>query len=126
MNFTMTETGFTTLTKFGELHISSEAENGFRPFQLMLASLAGCSGEVMRTILQKKRISFSSIDINTRMEQSPRGRVTSIHLHFIVTGNQLDEKVMENVLRLTKRNCQMVQSVQAGIKITESITLKEG
>lgn len=126
LDFVMTEKNFTTSTAFGDLHISSEGENGFRPFQLLLSSLAGCSGEMMRTILQKKRISFSSIEINTKMESNTRGRVTDIHLHFVVTGKQLDENAMEKVLKLTKRNCQMIQSVQAGINITESITLKEG
>lgn len=122
----MTETGFTTKTEFRELHISSTSENGFRPFQMLLSSIAGCSGEVMRIILHRKCISFSSININTKMESNVRGRITDIHLHFVVTGKHLDKKEMKKILKLVRRSCQMIQSVQSGIEITESITLKEG
>lgn len=122
----MTETGFLTKTAFSDLHISSDDEQGFRPFQLFLSSLAGCSGEVMRTILRKKRISFSSIQIRTEVEQSTRGRIVSVHLHFVVTGQQLEHAMMEKVLALTKRHCPIAKSVQSAITITESITLKEG
>lgn len=126
MKFVMTEKGFSTSTVFGELQISGTDGNGFRPIQLFISSLAGCSGVIMRTILNKKRIPFTDIQIETEVERTSQGRITSVHLHFLVTGQQLDTITMEKVLKLTRRNCQMVQSVQAGIEITESISLVEG
>ncbi len=122
----MTETGFFTTAAFGKLQVSSHEQHGFRPYQLFLASLAGCSGEVMKTILRKKRISVSAIHIRTKVEKNAQGWLKAIHLHFEVIGNQLDEQMMESVLKLTRRHCPLVQSVQDGIKITESMTIKEG
>lgn len=53
MKFEMTEHGFVTETEFGTLEISSNEEKGFRPYQLMVSSIAACTGGVMRKILEK-------------------------------------------------------------------------
>lgn len=119
----MTEKGFKTDVEFGELHVSSDDHAGYRPYQLLLASVAVCSGGILRKILDKKRMSYACIKIDTDMERDKTGRVISMHLHFIITGLQVDHNAMEKMLRLTRRNCQMVQSVQEAIKITESFEL---
>ena len=55
MKFLMTENGFTTDLPFGELSVSTNEEHGFRPYQLLVASLAVCSAGVMRKILEKQQ-----------------------------------------------------------------------
>lgn len=59
MEFNMKkEAGFTTNLPYGELHIAGDEEYGFRPYQLMVSSIAACSGGVLRKILEKKESLF--------------------------------------------------------------------
>lgn len=119
----MTENGFKTDVEFGELHVSGDSHAGYRPYQLLLASIAVCSGGIMRKILDKKRMSYSMIKIKTKMERNKTGKVTKVHLHFIITGLQIGDEAMGKIMRLTRKNCEMVQSVQDAIQITESFEL---
>lgn len=48
MQFHVTQDEIKTKTNYGSLDISPNDEKGFRPFQLMVASLAGCSASVYR------------------------------------------------------------------------------
>ena len=121
----MTEHGFKTEVEFGELHISGDETVGYRPYQLLVSSIAVCSGGVLRKILTKKRIAFSSIKINADVERDPNAanRVSKIHLHFEITGQDLKKREMEKVLAVTRKHCAMVQSVKDAIDITDSFEL---
>lgn len=49
MKFTLTDTtAFKTELEFGELSISGNSDLGFRPVELLVSSIAGCSGGVFR------------------------------------------------------------------------------
>lgn len=60
MEFQMKEIGYKTTFEYGELHVAGDVTYGFRPFQLMVSAIAGCSGSVFRKILDKKE-SFMTI-----------------------------------------------------------------
>lgn len=53
MKFSMNEHGFTGHLPFGELHVSTDEEYGFRPYQLLVSSLAICSAGIIRKVLEK-------------------------------------------------------------------------
>ena len=125
MKFSMTEHGFTGDLPFGELIVSSNDEHGFRPYQLLVASLAVCSAGVMRKILDKQRMPAE--DIQAEVKEVVRideeaGRVSKVHLHFVIKG-QIDESKMERVMALTRKNCSMVRSVENSIEIVETYEL---
>lgn len=48
MKFQLTKNGFQTNFNYGTLHISGDENKGFRPYQLMVSSIVGCSGSVFR------------------------------------------------------------------------------
>ncbi|TFD99625.1 OsmC family protein [Jeotgalibacillus salarius] len=125
MEFKMKEGGFTTDLEFGELHISGNEEYGFRPYQLLVSSVAVCSGGVLRKVLERMRLDFTDIRVMTEVERNEKeaNRVEKIHMHFIITGDLKEEKV-EKALEVTRRNCSMVQSVKDSIDITESFEIK--
>jgi len=50
MKFSMNEHGFTGHLPFGELHVSTDEEYGFRPYQLLVSSLAICSAGIIRKV----------------------------------------------------------------------------
>lgn len=55
MKFTVTDEKITSELPAGELTISGDENEGFRPFQLMVSSLAGCSSLVYKRILAKQK-----------------------------------------------------------------------
>ncbi|MBH0158774.1 MULTISPECIES: OsmC family protein [Fictibacillus] len=126
MEFKMTENGFETEVDFGTLEISGNAEYGYRPFQLLVSSIAVCSGGVLRKVLERMRMPYEDITVQakeTRVEKEAN-RVSEIHLHFLIKGKNLSEEKVEKALHVTRKNCSMVQSVKDSIKITESFTIQ--
>jgi len=121
--FQMNTDGFQTKTEFGDLQISTQNELGYRPNQLFVASIVGCSGLTLQKILEKMRISFADIHIATNMERNPdiANRIEKMHLEFTVISTNATEGKLEKALELTIKNCAMIQSVNNNITITETI-----
>lgn len=123
MKLYMTENGFDTETEFGTLHISSNEEKGFRPYQLMVASIAACGGSVMRKILDKMRMPADDIQvevIEVIRSQDDASRLMEIHLHFTVIGSNITEEKMPRIMELTEKNCSMLQSVIGCIHVVKT------
>ena len=123
MKFEMTEYGFETETEFGKLEISSNEEKGFRPYQLMVSSIAACTGGVMRKILEKKRMPAQSISIDVKevvRSQDDASRLMKIHYHITVQADGLTDDKMPKILELTDKNCSMYQSVAGCIDIEKT------
>lgn len=123
MKFEMTEYGFETETEFGKLEISSNEEKGFRPYQLMVGSIAACTGGVMRKILEKKRMPAQSITIEVKeivRSQDDASRLEKIHYHITVQADGLTDDKMPKILELTHKNCSMYQSVANCIDIEQT------
>ncbi|QQK75547.1 OsmC family protein [Salicibibacter cibarius] len=119
------EEAFTTQAPFGELLISGEDEHGFRPYQLLVSSIAGCSGSVLRKIMKKRRVEVGDIRIHTdvtRNDEEPH-EVKTVHLHYTIEAEGVKEELMEKLLDIAKKNCTIVQSVEPSITVTESLTL---
>jgi putative redox protein len=125
MEYKMQEGGFYTDLGFGKLEVSGNEEYGFRPFQLLVSSVAVCSGGVLRKLLEKMRIQFDDIHIKADItrNEAEANRVESIFLHFTIRGTDLDVTKIEKAMKLTRKNCSMVQSVQDSIKIEETFEL---
>ncbi|MBM7704324.1 OsmC family protein [Metabacillus iocasae] len=119
------ELGFTTELSFGELHVAGDEAHGFRPFQLMVSSIAVCSGGVLRTILKKKRIDIEDMRIKADVtrNEAEANRIEKIHLHYIIKGENLQEEKIEKSIELARKNCSMLQSVVNSIEVTESFEL---
>lgn len=119
------ETGFTAQLPYGELHIAGEEEYGFRPYQLMVSSIAVCSGGVLRKILKKKRLEVEDMTIQTEVvrNEEKANRIEKIHIHYVIKGNNLPKEKVGQSLELARKNCPMVQSVVGSIEVTESFEL---
>lgn len=126
MEFFMKEEGFYTELPYGKLPISGKEGYGFRPYQLFVSSVAGCSGGVLRKVLKKMRLDVKQIQIKADVERNPEeaNRIERIHLHFIIEGKDLDHKKVEKALALARKNCAMIQSVEGKIRVEESFEMK--
>ncbi|WKA52023.1 OsmC family protein [Planococcus liqunii] len=122
MKFSMNENGFTGTLPFGQLLVSSNEEYGYRPYQLLVSSLAVCSGGVMRKVLEKMRMPAEDIQIEVREVvriEEEASRVSKVHLHFMLKG-KIDSAKMPRVMELTRKNCSMVRTMEDAIDIIET------
>ncbi len=119
------DVGFYTETGFGRLDIAGEEEYGFRPYQLLVSSVAVCSGGVLRKVLEKMRMDIQDIHIQADAErvEEEANRVSKITVHFKISGSNLDEKKIEKAMVLTRKNCSMVQSVVGSIEVEETFEI---
>ncbi|WP_404451436.1 OsmC family protein [Virgibacillus necropolis] len=123
MKFYLKENGMRIDLDYGELSISGNEEYGYRPFQLMVASIVGCSGSVFRKILEKQRTEIEDMTITAEVERNPRvaNRIERISLHYSIKGYQLNKEKLYKNLELSRKNCSMIRSVESSIKIEETL-----
>jgi putative redox protein len=77
--------------------------DGFKPIELMLVSLAGCTAMDVISILQKKRLDVHEFDVRVqadRKEDHPKV-FTHITLEFIITGKDIDEPSVRRAVDLS-------------------------
>ncbi len=121
LEFKMTEGGFTTELEYGKLDISGNEEYGFRPYQLLVSSVAVCSGGILRKVMEKMRYPFEDITVNAEVErnEAEANRIEKIELTFYIKTAEWNEQKIEKAMHLTRKNCSMVQSVQDSIEVVE-------
>lgn len=127
MNFTLTDSGaFQNSFEFGDLFISGNSGIGFRPVELMVSSIAGCSGGVFKKILEKKRIVFTDIEIKASVNRNKQeaNKITKIALTYIVEGENLNLQQLQKTLEVALKNCGMIQSVKGSIEIHEKVEIR--
>ena len=77
-------------------------QGGFRPMQLILVALGGCSAIDVSSILKKQRQNLSGLSITVDGERES-GKIPAvfnkIHLHYALTGD-LDHNKVEKALHL--------------------------
>lgn len=122
----MNEHGFESNFEFGELKVSGQSEYGYRPFQLMISSIVGCSGGVLRNILKKMRLSYEDITIEAEVTRNEEiaNQIEKIHLIYTIKAEDISQKKAEKAIELTRKNCAMLQSVAGSIQVTEELRLK--
>lgn len=127
MEYKMKAEGFYIELPYGRLDISGNEENGFRPYQLLVSSLAVCSGGILRTILAKMRLKVDDVQIIADTERNPKiaNRIDKVFLHFKIKGSHLSDEKVAKALKLTTKNCAMVQSVIDSIEVCETYEIIE-
>ncbi|MBS4179212.1 OsmC family protein [Lederbergia citrea] len=125
MEFNMKDGGFYAEFDYGRLDISGDEKYGIRPYQLLVSSLAVCSGGVLRNILEKMRMDVDDIHISAEAERNEEkaNRIEKVNIHFKIKGSGLEEARIEKAMKLTKKNCSMVQSVSGAITVEESFEI---
>jgi putative redox protein len=104
-------------------------ESGFRPMQVLLASLGGCSGIDVINILKKSRVDFDAVDVDVEgerkqgVEPSP---FTKVKLTFKVTGRSVDRAKAEKAVSLSvEKYCSAIASLDKGIKVETTVEIVE-
>ena len=95
------------------------------PMELALEALGGCTGLDTISILKKKRVSFSHLDINLSAERSAEHPkvFTTIHLEFVLHSND-GEKAKKSLDRAVELSHEKYCSVAAMLKPMVKMTLE--
>ncbi|WP_079507256.1 OsmC family protein [Mesobacillus jeotgali] len=110
--------------EYGFLPISPNTEMGYRPMELFVSSLTGCSTAVLANILAKKRIDYKRMDVKVSAVRNPEEANRIEQLTFAVdvqTDTSDKANQAEKIAGLVVKNCGMIQSVIRNIDIQYQI-----
>jgi len=98
------------------------SERGWRPMEMLLVSLAGCSSIDMISVLkkQRQRIDDFKVDISGVKREGIPSPYESIAVHFTVTGDIKVSKI-EKAIELTKtKYCSVYFSLHPDIHLFDN------
>jgi putative redox protein len=99
---------------------------GIRPKEMLLISLAGCTGMDVVAILRKKRTKFDDFKINISAESTDiHPKVyTKIHLEYAFSGKEIKEKDVERAIELSQKTyCGVTAMLSKSVEITHSYVI---
>ena len=101
---------------------------GMRPTEMMLIGMGGCTSFDVVTILKRSRqqITGCIAEIEaTRADETPKV-FTSIHIHFLIKGIDLQEKAVERAIELSaNKYCSASIMLGKSVKITHDFVISE-
>lgn len=101
---------------------------GARPKELLLMSLAGCTGSDVVSILKKKRVNLIDFEINITAQQTEdHPKVfTELDLEYVFYGKDIKTKDVERAIELsTGTYCGVSAMLKKGMKIKYSYRIEE-
>lgn len=107
---------------------SGGQNKGSRPMELVLIGMGGCTAYDVVHILRKSRqeITDCVAEIEAKRAETDPKVFTNIHIHFIVTGKNLDEKKVQHAIELSAtKYCSASIMIGKTAKITHDFELIE-
>ncbi|MEQ4924486.1 OsmC family protein [Proteus hauseri] len=97
------------------------------PMEMLLIAAGGCSAIDVVSILRKGRHQVTDCEVkltSERREEAPR-LFTDINLHFIVSGKELTDKIVERAVQLSaEKYCSVSLMLGKAAHITHSFEIK--
>ena len=101
---------------------------GPRPKELMLASLAGCTGMDVISILRKMKVEVESFNINVEAdltEEHPK-HYTKMHITYLFKGNNLDVEKLKKAVDLSQdKYCGVSATYRKAMQLSYEIKIVE-
>ena len=101
-------------------------EDGYKPTELLLWGVAGCTGIDVVRILEKKRQKLESLEIFIEADQNDEfpKPFHAIRVRYVATGD-VSEKALAQAIELSEsKYCVVSQTVQRETKITTSYEIR--
>jgi putative redox protein len=95
---------------------STEGGSGVSPMQMVLIGVAGCTAVDVIMIMKKKRAEIFNFEVNItgEMAESYPKRYTHIHIEYVLTGENIRPKGVEQAIELSeKKFCSAMASLNA-------------
>ena len=100
---------------------------GIRPMEMLLLGLGGCTSIDVVSILQKSRQDLVDCEVEIEAERATEipKVFTKIHIHFIVSGNDLDPKKVANAVSLSAdKYCSASRMLEKAAEITHDFEIR--
>ncbi len=100
---------------------------GARPMELLLIGMGGCTGFDVVGILKKGRAGLETLTIQLEAERADNvpSVFTRIHVHFVLTGTGLKDKLVERAIELSaEKYCSASIMLGQTADITHSFEIK--
>ncbi len=94
---------------------------GMKPSQLLLVSLGSCTAYDVVNILRKKRQKLTGLRVRVTSEQEsePPWAYSKIHIHYEVTGHNLNPDAVEQAIHLSEEKyCSVSATLKKGVELT--------
>ena len=102
--------------------------DGFKPMELLLTGLAGCTAMDVISILKKKKQDVTDFEVKAhadRAQDHPRV-FTHIVLEYIITGHHVDPVAVQRSIELSEiKYCPAQAMLKKAVAIEHKITLLE-
>lgn len=101
--------------------------SGASPKKLMLASLAGCTGIDVASILEKMRVKIDELTINVEAEATEEipSVYTAMHIIYNFKGEGLDEKKLSKAVQLSHdKYCGVSMMYERFLKLSWEIKIE--
>jgi putative redox protein len=100
---------------------------GFRPVNLLLASLAGCTAIDVVDILRKgrQRLTDLRINVDATQEPDPPWTLTEVRIEYLLRGHDLDEKRVARAIELAEtKYCAVGATMSGRARIVSSFRIE--
>ncbi|MGA6101424.1 OsmC family protein [Psychrobacter pocilloporae] len=112
------------------VQIDADKEKGSSPMELVLLGLGGCASYDVVSILQKSRQDVKNVrcELTAKRAETVPAVYTDIHLHFVVTGQDIKDKQVEKAIHLSaEKYCSASRMLVAGgVNITHDFEVIAG
>ena len=101
-------------------------DEGARPKELMLASLAGCTGMDVVSILKKMRVDlqYFNIRVEAEMTEEHPKHYTSMHIIYEFKGEGLEHEKLQKAVNLSQElYCGVSAAYRKAMEITHEIVI---
>ncbi|MBP2279834.1 putative redox protein [Psychrobacter sp. PL15] len=113
-----------------DVQIDADKGKGSSPMELILLGLGGCASYDVVAILQKSRQELVAVrcEMTAQRAETVPAVYTDIHMHFVVTGQDVKDKQVEKAIELSaKKYCSASRMlVQGGVNITHDFEIIAG
>ena len=102
---------------------------GIRPMEMMLMGLGGCTSFDVMLILKRSRqvVTDCVAELSAERAETDPKVFTKIHIHFIVTGKSLKEKMVQRAVELSAtKYCSASIMLAQTVEITHDYEIIEG
>lgn len=101
---------------------------GFRPTELLLTALAGCTAADVISILQKKRqnVTDFSVEVEGTQRESYPQAFEEIKLTYKVKGENIDKAAVERAIQLSEEKyCSVRATLEGNPRITHTYEIED-
>ena len=110
------------------IDVKGDRKSAPTPMEMLLVSVAACTGADVISILEKKRQNVSDYKIEIsgdRRDEHPRA-FTKFHVHHIVYGRDVSEQAVASAVELSDtKYCSVAATVRPAAEITTSFEIIE-